>query len=231
MKLSNPAPGRPVTSGYGYRVHPISKVRKLHRGIDYGGIFDVLAAGDGVVTYIGWSPSKRTGGGHVVKIDHGDCVTVYYHGSHRTGLRLGQRVSAGDTVYVSGSTGASTGPHLHFEVRKRGGLWGTDVDPGPWFAGVPSCTALPVNGRLDRDTIRALQRALADKGLNPGRIDGLMSSMTVKALQTMVHVRADGRFGPVTRRAVQTWLRVKADGKWGKQTLTALQLRLNAGTL
>ena len=229
--LQNPAPGRPVTSPYGYRRHPISGVRKLHRGIDYGGTFNVLAAGDGVVTHVAYNGNKRTGGGHVVKIDHGNCVTVYYHGREKTHLRLRDRVKAGDFVYVSGSTGASTGPHLHFEVRRPSGAWGTNVDPGPWFSGVAQKIVLRADGRLGRNTVRALQQALAERGLNPGRVDGRLSTMTIKALQTMLHVPSDGRLGPVTRKALQKWLRVTADGKWGKQTITALQLRLNAGTL
>jgi hypothetical protein len=70
MKLSNPAPGRPVTSPYGWRKHPISGVRKFHRGTDYGGTFDVLAAGDGVVVLKGANMNKRTGGGHTLVIKH-----------------------------------------------------------------------------------------------------------------------------------------------------------------
>lgn len=231
--LHNPAPGRPVTSPYGWRIHPISKVRKLHRGTDYGGTFDVLAAGDGVVSFISYNGNKRTGGGHVVKIDHGDCVTVYYHGREKTHLSLGQRVRAGDKVYTSGSTGASTGPHLHFEVRKPGGKWGTDMDPAPWFkAGSTQATTvvpsgLKVTGRLDRETVRAWQRYVKTRGWDVGRIDGVMGPMTRKAIQGWLSVEADGVFGPVTRKALQAKLGVKQDGKWGRVTISALQRMLN----
>ena len=230
--LYNPAPGRPVTSPYGYRIHPISKVRKLHRGTDYGGTFDVLAAGDGVVSFISYNGNKRTGGGHVVKIDHGDCVTVYYHGREATHLKIGQRVKAGDKIYVSGSTGASTGPHLHFEVRKPGGVWGTDVDPAPWFkaAASPAVTVpsgLKVSGRLDRETVRAWQRYVRDRGCDPGRIDGVVGPMTRRAIQCWLGVEVDGVWGPVTRKALQAKLNVKQDGKWGRITISALQRMLN----
>lgn len=223
--LSNPAPGRPVTSPYGYRIHPISKVRRLHRGTDYGGTFDVLAASDGVVTHIGWSPR---GGGHVVKIDHGDCVTVYYHGRERTHLRKRDRVRTGDKVYVSGSTGASTGPHLHFEVRGPSGIWGTDQDPTPWFASNQS-PKLKITGRLDKPTVRAWQRAVKAGGFNPGRIDGILGPMTRRAIQASLHVKTDGIFGPLTKKALQHRLRVKTDGVWGRITISTLQRVLNEG--
>jgi len=96
MKLQNPWPeGYSINtrSPFGWRIHPISKKRKFHQGVDVAGSFPVTAAADGVVTKIGWSPR---GGGHTVLIDHGDIVTVYYHGAHRTELKKGQRVKAGD---------------------------------------------------------------------------------------------------------------------------------------
>ena len=107
MKLQNPWPaGYSINknSPFGYRIHPISKKKKFHNGVDVGGTFPVTAAADGVVSKIGWSPK---GGGHTVLIDHGDIVTVYYHGAHKTRLRKGQRVQAGDFIYTSGTTGAA----------------------------------------------------------------------------------------------------------------------------
>lgn len=226
--LSNPAPGRPVTSPYGYRIHPISGVRKLHRGIDYGGTFDVLAAGDGVVSFISYNGNKRSGGGHVVKIDHGDCVTVYYHGREATHLRKGDRVKAGDKIYVSGSTGASTGPHLHFEVRGPSGVWGTDQDPSPWFA-PGQRPGLKITGRLDKPTVKAWQKHLKSMGFDPGRIDGVLSPMTKRAIQASLHVKTDGVLGPETKKALQHVLRVKTDGVWSRMTISTLQRVLNEG--
>ena len=128
-RLRNPWPeGRTINarSPYGYRVHPITGRRTFHHGVDVAGTFPVTAAADGRVQHIGWN---ATGGGNTVLIDHGDIVTVYYHGRERTQLRKGQQVKAGDFIYTSGSTGASTGPHLHFEVRRPGGKWGNTMNP------------------------------------------------------------------------------------------------------
>lgn len=128
-RLQNPWPaGYSINarSPYGWRVHPITGTRKFHHGVDVAGKFPVTAAADGRVLKIGWSAS---GGGHTCLIDHGDIVTVYYHGAHKAALAVGQEVAAGDFIYQSGNTGASTGAHLHFEVRARGGKWGDTLDP------------------------------------------------------------------------------------------------------
>ena len=129
-RLRNPWPeGYTINkrSGFGYRIHPISGARKFHHGVDVAGSFPVTVAADGKVMKVGWSP---TGGGHTVLIDHGDIVTVYYHGAHKKALKVGQSVKAGDFIYTSGTTGASTGNHLHFEVRRGPkGKWGDTLDP------------------------------------------------------------------------------------------------------
>jgi murein DD-endopeptidase MepM/ murein hydrolase activator NlpD len=128
-RLVNPWPeGRTINarSPYGYRIHPITGKRTFHHGVDVAGVFPVTAAADGVVQKVSWN---ATGGGHVCIIDHGDLVTVYYHGAHRTKLKRGQPVKAGDFIYTSGTTGASTGNHLHFEVRRPGGRWGDTMNP------------------------------------------------------------------------------------------------------
>ena len=235
-RLSNPAPGRPVTSPYGPRRHPISgQLGKMHRGIDYGGTFDVLSAGDGVVHKVSYNGNKRTGGGHVVIIKHAtDCFTVYYHGAYKSPLKVGQRVSVGDVIYRSGSTGASTGPHLHFEVRTgRLGQWGTDTDPGPYFSANSAPTAsnntVKVTGRLNNETWKAWQEVLRDHGYN-GVIDGKPGPMTYRAIQRSVGAKEDGIMGTATRRAIQKRLGVKEDGNWGPTTISALQRALNSGT-
>jgi murein DD-endopeptidase MepM/ murein hydrolase activator NlpD len=235
-RLSNPAPGRPVTSPYGPRRHPISgQLGKMHRGIDYGGTFDVLSAGDGVVHKVSYNGNKRTGGGHVVIIKHAtDCFTAYYHGAYKSPLKVGQRVSVGDVIYLSGSTGASTGPHLHFEVRTgRLGQWGTDTDPGPYFSANSAPTAsnntVKVTGRLNNETWKAWQEVLRDHGYT-GVIDGKPGPMTYRAIQRSVGAKEDGIMGSATRRAVQKHLGVKEDGNWGPTTISALQRALNSGT-
>ena len=235
-RLSNPAPGRPVTSPYGPRRHPISgQLGKMHRGIDYGGTFDVLSAGDGIVHKISYNGNKRTGGGHVVIIKHAtDCFTAYYHGAYKSPLKVGQRVKAGDVIYLSGSTGASTGPHLHFEVRTgRLGQWGTDTDPGPYFSANSAPTAsnntVKVTGRLNNETWKAWQEVLRDHGYT-GVIDGKPGPMTYRAIQRSVGAKEDGIMGTATRRAIQKRLGVKEDGTWGPTTISALQRALNSGT-
>jgi len=235
-RLVNPAPGRPVTSPYGIRRHPISGATSKHRGIDYGGTFDVLSAGDGIVQKVSHGASKKSGGGHVVIIKHAvDCFSVYYHGAKRTQLNVGNRVTAGQFIYRSGSTGAATGPHLHFEVRTgRSGQWGTDTDPGPYFSANSAPTAshntVKVTGRLNKETWKAWQEELRDHGYR-GVIDGIPGPMTNRAIQKWAGVKQDGIVGPLTRQAVQRKLGVKADGIWGQITISAIQRAINDGTM
>lgn len=187
MKLNNPAPGRPVTSTYGWRIHPITKKRTFHRGTDFGGSFDVLASAPGEIVHIGWSPK---GGGHTVIIEHQrDLFTVYYHGAHRTKLNVGDIVKTGDLVYRSGNTGLSNGPHLHFEVRTSR-KFGTDVSPDPYFT-EQGPTKITVNGVMDKETWKAMQTILRNENYYAGKIDGVAGKLTVSALQKYIN---DGKF-------------------------------------
>lgn len=117
-RLLLPLPGAPITSPFGPRVHPVYGTVRLHAGIDYGAGSGtpIRAAGDGVVISSGWLGDY----GIATLIDNGGgIVTVYAHQS-ATVVAGGQQVSAGTTIGRVGSTGASTGPHLHFEVRMNG---------------------------------------------------------------------------------------------------------------
>lgn len=123
--------GTYITSGYGNRLHPIQGVYKNHAGIDISGSnvngAPVVAAADGVVTYAGWIG----GYGNCIIINHGSgIVSLYGHGSE-TVAKVGQVVKQGDIVMKVGSTGNSTGPHVHFEIRKNGEV----VDPIPYLNG------------------------------------------------------------------------------------------------
>lgn len=111
--------GTVITSEFGIREHPIQGVIKQHTGLDIGGAplgTPVIAAADGVVSYSGW----LGGYGNCVMINHGDgVVTLYGHGN-KVLTSVGANVKAGDVIMEVGSTGNSTGPHLHFEVRENG---------------------------------------------------------------------------------------------------------------
>lgn len=117
--LTWPTPGyETITSPYGWRIHPVLGTRKFHAGIDIRAPKGarIVAAGDGTVIFAG----DRGGYGNCVMIDHGDgLVTVYAHQS-RIVVSEGARVRKGQKIGEVGSTGLSTGPHLHFEVRVNG---------------------------------------------------------------------------------------------------------------
>ncbi|WP_454857634.1 M23 family metallopeptidase [Promicromonospora soli] len=124
------------TSGFGHRVHPVFGTRLLHAGVDYAAPpgTPVLAAADGVVHDVSWSARS----GNLLVLDHvidgQEVATAYAHlldGS--VTVHDGDRISAGQQVASVGTTGAATGPHLHFEVHP-GGFY-SPVDPEPWLAG------------------------------------------------------------------------------------------------
>lgn len=115
-----PVPGyTTITSTYGMRTHPITGVYKLHTGIDIGGApvgTSFVAAANGMVTKACYNAAY----GNMVIIDHGGGVqTLYAHGDSIS-VEVGQVVSTGDEVLKVGSTGYSTGPHAHFEIRING---------------------------------------------------------------------------------------------------------------
>ena len=124
--LYRPVPGA-ITSAFGYRIHPIFHVRKMHTGVDmHAGMgTPIRAAAAGTVVSAGW----RGGYGKCVVISHGgDLATLY---GHQSTIRVsaGQSVKRGDVIGEVGSTGYSTGPHLHFEVR----VGGSPVDPARYL--------------------------------------------------------------------------------------------------
>lgn len=127
-KLTWPTPGYTrITSEYGMRFHPILKRNKLHTGMDIGAPkgTTIVAAESGTVMEVG----NRGGYGLIVMINHGgNLVTLYAHAS-ATLVKAGQQVKKGQAIAKVGSTGWSTGPHLHFEVRKKG----NPVNPKPYL--------------------------------------------------------------------------------------------------
>ena len=117
-----PTPGYyGISSPFGYRIHPILKYRKFHGGVDINAPMNayIHAASDGTVISSGW---RSGGSGNTIILDHGSGLTTFYLHIKSGGLlvKAGQKVKAGDIIAKVGSTGLSTGPHLHFEVRKNG---------------------------------------------------------------------------------------------------------------
>lgn len=123
-----PAPGNNrVSSPFGYRIHPIFGTRKMHTGVDISTPMGatIVAATDGTVQ----SAGGMGGYGNAVIIDHGGGIATLYAHNSQLLVKAGQKVSRGQVIAKAGSTGYSTGPHLHFEVRKNG----TYINPLPWI--------------------------------------------------------------------------------------------------
>jgi murein DD-endopeptidase MepM/ murein hydrolase activator NlpD len=115
--------GRPVrwgwlSSSYGYRNDPFNGRRTWHAGVDFAGKegSDIIAVASGVVT---WS-SERYGYGNLVEINHGDGYSTRYAHCKEILVKVGEVVEKGQVLALMGSTGRSTGPHVHFEVLRKG---------------------------------------------------------------------------------------------------------------
>lgn len=116
-----------MASGYGWRVDPVYHVRRFHSGMDFTAPTgtEVMATGNGVVDFVGW----KQGYGNTIIINHGfGYETLYAHLSKQL-CRAGQKVSRGDIIAEVGSTGKSTGAHLHYEVRVQG----SPQDPSNYY--------------------------------------------------------------------------------------------------
>ena len=109
-----------VSSEYGSRIHPVTGKKKFHSGLDLAGPSGspIVAAESGTVISAGWNSG---GYGNMVIIDHGGGLSTLYGHNSSLSVSVGQSVKRGQTIALCGSTGLSTGPHLHFEVRKNGG--------------------------------------------------------------------------------------------------------------
>ena len=114
-----------ISSGFGWRVHPITGERKLHKGVDFAAPTGtpIFAAANGVVTYSGWTDD---GYGNVVELRHENGELTLYAHTNRVYVSKGQVINKGQAIAEVGSTGRSTGPHLHFEIQPDGR---TAVDP------------------------------------------------------------------------------------------------------
>jgi murein DD-endopeptidase MepM/ murein hydrolase activator NlpD len=117
----------PITSEFGWRMHPILGYDKFHSGLDFGADFGTVtrSAAAGYVIFAGW----YGGYGNTVIIDHGNGITSLYGHSDGLYVEEGQSVDRGAPIAIVGSTGLSTGPHLHFELRQDG----EPIDPMPYL--------------------------------------------------------------------------------------------------
>lgn len=117
----------PTSSPFGWRVHPILGYRRFHAGLDFAASYGstIRAADSGTVIFAGW----YGGYGKTVIIDHGRGITTLYAHSSELYVTEGQTVQRGQAIAAVGSTGLSTGPHLHFEVRRNG----TPVNPADYL--------------------------------------------------------------------------------------------------
>lgn len=123
LPIHHPVPGQAVTSSFGVRRDPLIRRPAMHTGIDFRAAvgMPIRSAGAGKVIRAG----LNGGYGRMVEIDHGHGLTSRYAHMSRIDVKEGQEVKTGDIIGEAGSTGRSTGPHLHFEVRRNG----TAIDP------------------------------------------------------------------------------------------------------
>ncbi|WGV25492.1 murein hydrolase activator EnvC family protein [Halotia branconii] len=117
----------PTSSPFGWRMHPVLRYRRFHAGLDFAASYGstIRAADSGTVIFAGW----YGGYGRAVIINHGKGITTLYGHSSELLVFEGQAVQRGQAIAAVGSTGLSTGPHLHFEVRRNG----TPVNPADYL--------------------------------------------------------------------------------------------------
>lgn len=235
--------GYRVTSGFGYRNHPIRKVKSFHTGIDlvksHKAPIQAFVGGKVLFAGFGKSGSGFGGYGNVVLIqDKNGRGNVYAH-LDSVSVKKGQTVKAGQVIGRQGNTGNSTGSHLHFEVRKKAESsppygWISDrpnncleptkyIDSYGDFKKTPTKTSskasLTVDGKWGNGTTRALQRSLGTPQ------DGIISGQPKNSVTQSLYgsTVSYGRGGSVVIRALQKKVGAKQDGLLGPATVRALQ--------
>jgi murein DD-endopeptidase MepM/ murein hydrolase activator NlpD len=161
--LSTEPVARTESSGFGWRDDPIRHTRSFHAGTDFRSDpgTPVMAAGDGVVKFCG-----RMGGyGNMVDIDHGGGVVTRYAHLRRIATKKAAAVTAGDVIGQVGSTGRTTGPHLHFEVR----IDGAPVSPIAAMAVAQMQREIPIAGRLAALALSPELQATTESDVDPPR--------------------------------------------------------------
>jgi murein DD-endopeptidase MepM/ murein hydrolase activator NlpD len=165
--MARPTNGR-VTSTYGVRRHPILGYKRMHSGIDFGGGYGapIYAVTDGTVTIAG----RHGGFGNYVKLDHGGGLGTGYGHMSRVAVRSGQRVARGQVIGYIGSTGLSTGPHLHYELYRNG------------HAVNPSSVAFVTRAALEGKDLAAFRARIRDlTAIAPGAALAPLAAKPVEA--------------------------------------------------
>lgn len=209
------------TSKYGWRVHPVTKVRSFHYGIDYGTKgekWEQFALEKGIVVSAGIDSS---GAGAIfawVEYPRLNIRLLHYH-LDKVFVRKGQSVNENTVIGLTGTTGRSTGIHLHLGVkRKINGSW-VYIDPAT-VDYKPFTSELADNGVWDIETTKALQKRFNTV------VDGVISGQTIMYYNIAVHGMKSGWFGSQLIRAIQKWLGISVNGKLNQPTIKALQKRL-----
>ena len=169
--LRTPIDGARLTSRFGNRMHPILGFTAVHKGVDFGAPTGtpIQAAGDGIVEQVGWFG----GYGNYIRIRHNaEYATAYAHMSHySSGMRTGQRVRQGQVVGYVGTTGRSTGPHLHYEVIRRG----APINPVN--------VMLPAGRKLEGPDLARFREARAEMDLRVANVAPVTRVARVQAAQ------------------------------------------------
>lgn len=174
--LIMPVYGGRVTSSFGARRHPVLGYTRMHAGIDFGAPYGapIYAVGDARVIYSGW----HGGHGNYVKLDHGGGFATAYAHMSRIAVPNGSHVAAGQVIGYVGSTGLSTGPHLHYELYQNGRVVN------------PLAVRFTVSNQVDQKELAAFRARMAQlKAVAPGAVAGRLAPR-----------QAEG--GPLPRREI-----------------------------
>jgi hypothetical protein len=219
-----------ITSGYGYRIHPITGVRTLHRGIDYAPAAgtSIFAVAEGTVERIDFSTGSGSFGNSIT-IRHADSDgsqwrSLYAHMASRSPLSVGQRVDSGTYVGAVGASGDVTGPHLHIEIRQDG----TAIDPAPLINDAPlaggSMAISQADANLISQTIRSAQWYTGNPA-NSGEVksvEGIYQGL----LQTIVGYGA--RTENIEKMVAGLGTRLAQDATFINAVATATAAKVNA---
>lgn len=191
IRLQHPIPGASRTDSFGWRAAIPGVIgAQLHNGQDFGAVSGtpIRAAHEGIVRAVWWD---MTGGGNMVSIGTAAYSTEYAHMLNRAAVTPGQAVRAGDVIGYVGSTGASTGPHLHFILRLPGGV----VDPMPYLSATPTAPEkrnqdMPVIIETDKGDILVVDHSggtywNVHEGIPAGLVDTRMNWLKAQGVQQL----------------------------------------------